>query len=347
MRKRIGLFLVFLLLFIPSLLAVETGIYNLVNQKRSPFSSVAYYSSVQDSYVNPASLPLIEDAVTFDVGVYVYDNLNGDVFRLESLGYVQNQIQETRLSFLSKYISLSAFIGTSFTDRHFESGGIDPVFDIYSNIDISIDAGYAFPYFSMGVNIRGGNSMVRDSKTISTLAGVFQNAWLSSFDEAYNSERFGFGAGLLFYTNNFSFGAYVENILNLKNGMINASWDVIASSSSASIAVNGNKFNKKGDLNLVYPRASYTLKGFHTKSVVDEVSLKFDLKFQFLPKASLSIGFGYSQPNHKLLYYDFKSGEAQLFLKGEWENFNIVFGLSADIGTWNDFAPTIIFSFTN
>lgn len=347
-KKKIKIIL-FLILFCCSipLYSIGNGIYSLVNQKFSPFSSVAYHSIESDSFVNPAALPLVEGDNTFLMGLYLTDTLDGDVFRLEQMGYLQNQIQELRFAFLSKYISLSTLFGTSFADRHFEGGSISPYFDIYSNVDISLDVGYAFPYFSIGLNIRGGNSMVRDGKVVRNFSDIFKNAWFSAFDVAHNSERFGLGSGLLFYSDNFALGCNIENILNLEDGKIHSSWENIGSSTTLSIAVNANRFNKKGDLNLLYAKGSFSYKGFKNKPEVDYLTISGTLSFQFLPRATLSLGIGYSEKDHTFFNFDGKRGELSFNIKGEYEMIELDLGVRVDTNSWNMVSPTICLTYSN
>ena len=343
MKKGLKLICIFLILDV-SLFAANISNYSFSNRAASPFRSVSYYGDFYDFFVNPATLPLVED----NQGSFMFNANYSDIFPFdaysEPISYIQNQLDEMSVSFVGKSIALTANLGTNFTNKVIKDG--ISYFDIYSNADIEIDWAYAFPYFAFGVSMKGGNSLVRNDKPISSSIDAVANAWFSPFDRSSGSERFSVGSGLLFYFDNFAIGLNIDKIVTLnESNSISADWRTIGQSSNISFSANGNRFTKNGNLTFILPKASLSFSDFLDYRYT--ISLKGDLSFQFLPECDLSLGLGYREYNHSLFAFDGNNGLFDIYLQGNMWATSITIGVTFDCSTWRTVSPAIGFSFAS
>lgn len=343
--KRLLAILLFSLFFsLPAFSDIESVTsFSLV--ENSPFTSVAYYGDFQDIFSNPAALPLRENEGAFLVSFKSLDNINFDILREENLGWLQEHYDQTTLSFLSRYVSLSIMFGSSFEDRALSFSSNQPLFNIYSNVDIDVDFGYAFPYFSIGANLKGGNSMVRSAREVDNLWDAIANAWFSPFDRYTGRERFSIGVGVLFYMRNFSLGATIGEIFSLQSGYLEFSWLGIGESTTISIAAEGNRFDKNGDLMIVKPRASLTYSGFSNRPVVSYIEIAGELDFQFLPNAGLDLGVGYLEREHRFFDFKAQNGTLSIYLKASYSSLQAALGVSMDTSSFNTISPFFKFTY--
>ena len=139
----------------------------------SPYQSVAYSGRFYDMFANPAALPMMEvEPGLFALTVSASDSWNAADFGKGTMSFIQDQLWSIDATFISKYIALTASFGSEF-DRVSPSSSN---YDIYSSLKIELDAAYAFPHFSIGARISGGNQMVRRDKTMDNIGDVFVNA---------------------------------------------------------------------------------------------------------------------------------------------------------------------------
>lgn len=310
----------------------------------SPFHAPSYHGKFDDMVANPAALALIKDDSSFIITLLGYEIYDKNVFT-QPLGFIQDNLLDVGLSFFSRNMALSIDLGTSFTDRSYNMGDKYPSFNIYSAVDISLDIAYAFPYVAFGMNISGGNSLIRASREVTSIANAIAHAYMSPFESVAGSERFNLGIGILAYFNNFAFGVEVDKVVALEDGQISANWELFLSSMEVSISGNGNQFSKDGELNLFNPRVSLTYRGFNQGLDTDYFALKGDLMLQLLPKASIALGVVYSEFDHKMFRWDINKGNIGIFLSGIYREFTLTLGVDFEVATLNDISPSIQFSF--
>ena len=307
----------------------------------SPMSSVSYYGRFSDVFANPAALPLIEtDTGPFAVSVSISDDYDPSDFS-SSLPLLQNQRWDIAASFVADYVALTAFYGTKF-DRYEDASS---VYDVRSSLRLELDMAYAIPYLSFGLRVSGGNSMIRQSRTIDNLAEVFANAWFSPFERESGSESFDVGAGAIFSIGPFSLGAYVGKIITLEDNDIYLGWDAIGDSTTLSAALGMGRFAPSGDLRFCRPKLSFSLTGLTGDDTKRSIEAEAELTFQFLPESSATLAVSYFEENHSFFHFDPHNGYVNIFLRGEGEGFTGTIGVSFSAVDFSHFAPYVGFSY--
>ena len=336
--KRLAIAAAIMIIAMHSLAAFSVSMDNPID---GPFGSVSYSGRFSDVFSNPAALPLMEtDPGPFAITLGFSDSYKASDFPSERLPMFQDQDWTLGLSFLADHIALSAFFGTDF-DRH---PGTDPVFDIHSSLRLELDMAYALPFFSFGVRISGGNSMIRSSKTIDNISGIFANAWFSPFDRESGSEFFDVGLGAILTFGPFSGGAYVGRLITLRNDNIYVGWDEIAESSTVSISLGAGRFLSSGDLRFFRPRASFSVTGLADDST-RTIEAEAEVCFQFLPDSSFSIAASYLEQQHSFFHFNPDNAFVNIFLRGEGAGITGTVGVSFKATDWTVFAPSIGFSY--
>ena len=307
----------------------------------SPYQSVAYSGRFYDMFANPAALPMME----VEPGLIAITVTGSDSWRASDLGsgrmsFMQDQLWSIEATFISKYIALTASFGSEF-DRLSAS---DPRYDIYSSLKIELNAAYAFPHFSIGARVSGGNQMVRRDKTIDNFTDIFRNAWFSPFDRDPGSEFFDLGVGAILEFSPFSAGVYVGKLLTLRNSNIYLGWDTLAESTTISMALEGGRFTKAGDLMLVRPRVSFSLTGLIDAST-RKIEAEGDITFQFLPDADFTIAISYLELHHDWFHFNADNGYVSIVLRGGADGFYGTLGVVFRATDFTSFSPTISFSY--
>jgi len=343
MMKRLLLF-VFSIVLVFSLYAKDTLYSSNSNtskaQLASPFKSVAYHGDFLDFLSNPASLALMDsDQGSFMLRLFSSDNIPISNFSKKT-GYMNDMVNELSVAFAGKNIAFVANVGTSFERKSQDLA----IFDIFSNIDIEVDWAFSFPYVSLGMSIKGGNSLVRYERPINNVFDAISNAWFSPFESSSGKERFSLGSGLVVYFDYFSFGLNIDGILSLdERSELVASWSNIARNSSISFASNGSRFTKDGDLFFILPRVSISFSNFDGTGYT--FSAKTDFTFQFLPDCNLSLGVGYMEVSHSFFSFNKDNGNLDVFLKGRFWDFSLAIGLGCGVGSFDNIAPFVGFSY--
>ncbi len=322
-------------------------VYALESLQISPFSSVSYYGSYADAFTNPASLPLMRNYGSFLVSYLGSDDLDADAASGEKLSLFQNHTDKLVLSFLGNNLSLTGQFGTDFRGRSHDFENPDKLrFDVYNTIDVQIDWAYAFPYFSFGVRLAGGNSMIRPSKQISNLIDAYANALFAPFENDNGSSRFSLGAGALLYFRYGAIGLYVDEVMSLSDGALSASWPSLLSSSTVSFYVGSSRINKDGELTFIRPRLSYSYSGL-TSDNVSVFDLKTDVAFQFLPSFSIALGVSYREYEHRFFSFNHDNGYLGLYMKGEFSSFNLLLGVSLSTADFRKLTPVVGLTYIN
>ena len=307
----------------------------------SPYQSVAYSGRFYDMFANPAALPMMEvEPGLFALTVSASDSWNAADFGKGTMSFIQDQLWSIDATFISKYIALTASFGSEF-DRVSPSSSN---YDIYSSLKIELDAAYAFPHFSIGERISGGNQMVRRDKTMDNIGDVFVNAWLSPFDRDPGSEFFDLGIGAILELSPVSAGIYVGKLLTLKNNNLYLGWDTLAESTTVSLALEGGRFTREGDLMLVRPRLSFSITGLVDGST-RKIEAEGDITFQFLPDTDLTIALSYRELHHEWFSFNADNGYVSFVIRGGSSGFYGTIGLVFRATDFSSMSPTISFSY--
>lgn len=307
----------------------------------SPYQSYAYSGRFYDMFANPAALPMVEvPPGIFALSVSATDNWDASQLGKSRMSFIQDQQWKVDATFISKYVALTATFGSEFDRSSPES----TQYDIYSSLRIELDAAYAFPHFSIGARVTGGNQMVRRDKTIDHITDVFVNAWFSPFDRDAGSEFFDLGVGAILEFSPFSAGVYVGKLLTLKYGNLYLGWDTLAESTSVSVALEGGRYTKDGDLMLVRPRASVSLTGL-VESATRKIEFEGDITFQFLPGADLTIAASYLEFRHEWFSFNIENGYVSFMIRGGADGFYGSVGVVFNASDFSRFSPSISFSY--
>ncbi len=307
-----------------------------------PMRSVAYFGSFSDVFANPASLPLIESETgNFSIGVTLSDDWNFRTIGDESMPMLQTQNWDIQASFLATYVALTASFGTAF-----ERQSSDPLYNVYSSLGIQLDVAYAFPFFSIGISVSGGNRMSRNEETIDSFPDIFANAWFSPFKRDAGSEFFDLGVGAIFHYGFFSVGAYIGELLTLSDvGDIYMGWDAIGRSTTFSIAFSASRYLSNDDLRFLRPRASVSVTGIGTDT--STVEAEVELRLQFLPDADLSFALSYFETDFTFFNFNRENGYVAFFIRGGGMGFSGTLGLIFSAADGAKVSPVIGFSYIN
>lgn len=334
-KKR--LILIAISLFIVSSLSA-LNIYSLDNIALSPFISASYYGSYSDSLYNPAALPLKREDGTLLISYAGSDDM---IYGKDSIKmkYFQNHADKLLLGFMGRNISLTGQFGSDF--RIIDGNK----YDIYNTIDAQIDWAYALPYFSFGMRLKGGNSMIRSSKEVDNLTDAYANALFSPFENDLGSSRFSLSAGALVYFKFGAIGAYVDKIMSLEDNSVTINLDNVLSSSVVSLYLGLSRINKDGELNQVRPRISLSYSSLKEDSLIFDA--KADIAFQMLPSFSLALGIGYREEKHRMFSFKSENGLVSIYLKGEFGSFSLLAGSTFIADNFKHFTPVVVLTYIN
>ena len=309
----------------------------------SPMSSVSYYGRFSDVFANPAALPLMEtDTGPFAVSLAFSDDYTPVDFAAP-LPFLEHQSWDIAASFVADYVALTAFFGTEF-DRYENNSSL---YDVRSSLRLELDMAYSIPYLSFGMRVSGGNSMIRQGRTIDNFIDIFTNAWFSPFERESGSESFDVGAGLIFSAGPFSLGAYVGQIITLRDNDIYLGWDAIGDSTTLSAALSMDRFTSEGDLRFCRPKVSFSLTGLTDNDAARSIEAEAELTFQFLPESSATLAISYYEDNHSFFSFNPENGHVNIFLRGEGAGFSGTVGVSFSAVDFSRFAPYIGFSYVS
>ena len=339
--KKILSVVLFLTLFAFGLFA-STGESGAVSAQRySALRSPSYSGSLEDVFVNPASLPLMRENILFKVTAASGEAYNTSLlFSSSPTWYIQNLENELQGTVVSGSIALTAKFSNKIEDRTVRDDRA--FFNIYTGVDIEIDLGYKLGrHFSFGFRLGGGNNLIREDKNISSYIDVVKNALFSAYEKVDGSERFTSTFGIMLFNDNFSFGATTSSIIGENLGVSNYVSTIIGNTTVA-VSYRGDMYSEEGELNLLVPRIGASLSGM---GIGNEraVSLSGDLIIQLLKNAYVDAGLKYQ--------YLVKNEEINNILSfsvlGALEDFTLAFNLAFDFHGANNFLPSIVFTYSN
>ena len=179
----------------------------------SALRSPSYSGSIEDVFVNPATLPLLRDQKLFKVSVATSESYNTSLFGSTPSPFLQNLNTEIQGTVTSGSLAVSAKFSNRLRDRRITEDGRG-IFDVYTGVDIELDLGYRIGNnFSFGFRLGGGNSLSRQGKEIKGPVGVIENALFSPYEKVSGSERFSSTVGILVFNDNLSFGMTTKSII--------------------------------------------------------------------------------------------------------------------------------------
>lgn len=286
-------FLIFLCLLMALSLFAARNYQTLDALRYSNLTNTSYFGDVYHVYDNPAALSFITSGDKYQFVAGLSESYNPAAFGREAVPYIQNLDQEFLATVTSGHLALSAKGSNRFDDRAIRSGETIPDFDIYSNIDLEIDVAFSYKeYFSAGLFLSGGNSLVRLNQPVSNVIIAVENAWFSPYETLNDSGRYQMGFGLQGRIYEFSLG-YCTRELKLTDSSFT---EFLQSTLSGDLGLSyrANKYSSYGDLKLFVPRVSLSMKGFFTNSTERNLSVKTDLLLQFMKNFTVDAGLGYT-----------------------------------------------------
>lgn len=313
----------------------------------SPLYSPSYSGRFIDSILNPANLSKRSDSGIFYFTTTFSDLLSRDVFSSgEKLPYIQNFKSEMTFSFISKYFSATILTNTYFRNREMRGDYLES--DIFNTLMLQLDASYSFPYVSIGVRIKGGNRLIREDRRLDDFFQAVGNAYFSPFEVMPHSEFFSLGGYLSFEYSFFSASFAIEDIVtlrfpdNMSSPSIYVGSDAVLDSMEISFALTYPKFNSRGELNFLRPRASYTIYG--NPAGAYEMYIVGALEFQLLPTMSLSVAAGYMEYDHSFFRFNEDRGTMMFAIEFLDRFYSLRLGFNVDTSSFSRFAPSFSFS---
>lgn len=330
------------MLMIPALSSSDAteGDVSLPALKYNALTSVSYYGSFSDIFVNPASLPLLSKATEYQISWSPSESYDTSLWGRESMSYMQNLSSSLQGTVISGPVALSAKISSVLDNRTLRDGYA--YYDIYSSFDIELALAYSFfNHISVGARLGGGNSVARLSKKMTGLVSAVGNAWFSPYGKMTGSERFNVNIGTLFYTDNFAFGLVFDDLFQSTTS--SEFLDRLLSSTTVSFSYKGNEFNGDGDLNYLLPRVSVDLRGVGFNKGARSVVVAGDLTLQFLKDVLLDMGVKYS---YMVSEEDVGSSAVSATVSGTYGNFSLLINLVFLQNIKENFRPSVVLTYS-
>ena len=307
----------------------------------SALRSPSYSGSIEDVFVNPATLPLLRDQKLFKVSVATSESYNTSLFGSTPSSFLQNLNTEIQGTVTSGSLAVSAKFSNRLRDKRITEDGRG-IFDVYTGVDIELDLGYRIGNnFSFGFRLGGGNSLSRQGKEIKGPVGVIENALFSPYEKVSGSERFSSTMGILVFNDNLSFGMTTKSIIGEGISM-DGFFRRLMGNTTLALSFIGDRYSAEGDLNLIVPRIGGSLTGM---GIGEERSLTIggDISLQFLKNAYLDVGMKY-------LYLAGSDGISNILsfsMLGVMDDFSLGLNISVDFLGEYDLLPSLVFTYSN
>ena len=307
----------------------------------SALRSPSYSGSIEDVFVNPATLPLLRDQKLFKVSVATSESYNTSLFGSTPSPFLQNLNTEIQGTVTSGSLAVSAKFSNRLRDKRITEDGRG-IFAVYTGVDIELDLGYRIGNnFSFGFRLGGGNSLSRQGKEIKGPVGVIENALFSPYEKVSGSERFSSTVGILIFNDNLSFGMTTKSIIGEGLSM-DGFFRRLMGNTTLALSFIGDRYSAEGDLNLIVPRIGGSLTGM---GIGEERSLTIggDISLQFLKNAYLDVGMKY-------LYLAGSDGISNILsfsMLGVMDDFSLGLNISVDFLGEYDLLPSLVFTYSN
>lgn len=337
MRKIIALIMLSLAL----LQVLPAKAYGYDNFSNSALYIPSYSDRFFDSLVNPAMLSRVESSNIFYFTTIISEEWDiGEIRDGGPLPFLQNLNSEFIFSFVGNNLSLSAIANTYFGSRHVEDGKLN--MNVYNTFGIDLNWSYGFPYVSLGMRIKGGNTLIRRNKNITGILNAIENAYFSQFENSSGMEYFSIGASIAVEVGFFESSLMFDDIVLLRDSDLYAGWDTLLDSMSLSFSLRYPEFTKRGNLNFCRPRIGFSMKGNPADKM--EITANAELQFQLLPDFDFNVAFGYKEKDHSLFDFDPSNGLLMLALELQGANYSIRTMCNIDTGTFTRVFPSISFT---
>lgn len=337
MRKILAL-AVLSFVFLSTLPAKAYGYDNFSN---SALYVPSYSDRFFDSLINPAALSRVESDNIFYFTTIISEDW--DIKEIKSggpLSYLQNLNTEMIVSFVGNNLSLSAVANTYFGSRNVEDGKLS--MNVYNTFGIDLNWSYGFPYVSLGMRIKGGNTLIRRNKSISSIFNAIENAYFSQFENTSGMEYFSIGASVSVEVGFFESAIMFDDIVSLKDSDLYFGWDSFLDSMVLSFSLRYPEFTKRGNLNFCRPRIGFAVKGNPIGKM--EITANAELQFQMLPDFDFNVAFGYKEIDHDLFDFDASNGLMMFALELQGASYSIRAMCNVDTATFSRVFPTISFT---
>lgn len=339
-RIKTLLILLFVPLFAFAASSAPEGDTSLNALKYNALSSVSYYGSFSDIFINPASIPLLKRADIYQISFSPSESYNTSEWESGTVAYMQNLTSELQGTVVSGPVALSAKVSSQLDNRTIRSDGF-AYYDIYSSFDIELALAYSFwNHFSIGARLGGGNSVARQAKKMTGVIDAARNAWFSPFEKMSGSERFNMNLGTLVYFNNFSFGLVFDDLISVS---LNSNFlKHFISNTTFAVSCKGNEYNRDGDLNYLVPRLSLDLRGVGFDGA-KSLCVSGDLTVQFLKDVFIDLGARYS---YMISESDSRSSAITVTLLGTFGDISLLINAVFLQNLEENFRPSVIFTYS-
>lgn len=339
--KRIVLALILLMVMSSLLFALPpSGDTSLTSLRFNALSSISYYGSFSDIFVNPASLPLLSKNNYYQVSLSPSESYNTSLWGVEPQFFMQNTTNELQGTVVSGPVSLSAKISNSLNNRVVRDDS-SVYYDNYSGFDVELGFGYSFiNHIAIGARLGGGNSVARLSKKIDNIFTFIGDSYFSPYEKLSGTERFNVNVGALLYNNNLSLGLVLGDLLGQKSD--ETFLEHFISNTTIGLSYKGDEYTLDGDLVLLVPRLGLDFKGIGFKAD-RSISISGDITLQFLKDILLDWGIKYS---YQVSKDDVRTSVFSTSLYGVYEDFSISLNLAFLDNVSENFRPSIVFTYS-
>lgn len=340
--KKIFTMLMVLLISLSSLFCASSSSFSFSNLLESPLYSPSFNGSYEDTLVSPSAMHFRTDEYVFFSTVRFSEHYSASAWRENlKLPYINNYRNEYIFSFMSRYIALNV-INSLYVNT--ESRSNETLYASFLNdISISLNLSWGISFFSAGLSLDGGTTLVRENRRVDGIADLVSNAYFSSYSTLEGSDFFSIGFSLSFDFDYIAFTYQLDKLATLENNRIYSDGNLIVDNMVMSIALSYPEYTSRGNLNLFSPRVSYTIKG----NPAGEYSLyaSADLKFNLLPDFYFSLAAGYSETDHRFFIFRPENGMLSFSFSLSYERYYFMLGLNMDTASFEHYYPYISFTF--
>lgn len=161
-------------------------------------AGVALTGSYSSFPLNPAALHVQEETVFRLSSGWAESIVPSSYEADEPIWWMQKPASLLDFMVSSNHVALSLGLGYSLDDR--KSEGNEVVFNAYNDSRLQLSAAYGWEHFSIGMQARGGNALIRPKISIheeSAVIDYLANTYLERYQSAPDTRYFSVGAGVL------------------------------------------------------------------------------------------------------------------------------------------------------
>lgn len=200
MEKRI-LFLLLVCFSCPALLfAAHEQPFGDLRAQGMGGAGVALTGSYSSFPLNPAALHVQKETVFRLSSGWAESIVPSSYEAAEPIWWMQKPASLLDFMVNSNHVALSLGLGYSLDDRRVTEGKETVEFDAYNDSLLQLSAAYGWEHFSIGMQARGGNALIRPQISIQEESAVIDylaNTYLERYQSAPDTRYFSVGAGVL------------------------------------------------------------------------------------------------------------------------------------------------------